>query len=363
MREHKALADFKLDAGGEAGTFRATIATLNVVDHDNDVTVPGAFKTGQAVRIARWGHNWGDLPIGKGVIGADDKRAYVDGKLFLDTTHGKDAYTTIKELGELAEWSYGYDVVDSELGQWEGKDVRFLKALDVFECSPVMLGAGIGTGTDSIKAAIKTALAVHHTETSDGAWDGPKAEAALPSEAAALRKAFAWVDPDGDPDAKSSYKFIHHNAGGAANVKACVTGIGVLNGGRGGANIPDDQRKGVWAHLAAHLRDADVEPPELKGELRLVDHVALALATDVAIAKRLSDLATMRSKEGRRLSAANRDRLSALLVAMREGADALDTFLSENAPSTDAPKTGVDPIDALRLPELARIARNLGVAV
>ena len=41
-------------------------------------------------------------------------------------------------------------------------------------------------------------------------------------------------------------------------------GIGVLNGGRGGTTIPDADRQGVWNHLAKHLRDADLTPPELK---------------------------------------------------------------------------------------------------
>ena len=84
-----------------------------------------------------------------------------------------------------------------------------------------------------------------------------------------LRRAYAWVDPDGDPDAKASYKFIHHEVGsggqvGPANVRACRSGIGVLNGARGGADIPARDRKGIHTHLAKHLRDAEEEPPPLK---------------------------------------------------------------------------------------------------
>jgi HK97 family phage prohead protease len=51
---------------------------------------------------------------------------------------------------------------------------------------------------------------------------------------------------------------------GAANIKACQAGIGVLNGGRGGTTIPDADRQGVYNHLAAHIKDADLTPPELK---------------------------------------------------------------------------------------------------
>ena len=96
-------------------------------------------------------------------------------------------------------------------------------------------------------------------------------EANLPNEAGAqtLRRAFAWADPDADPDTKAAYKFVHHEVSargqvGPANVKACVSGIGILNGARGGARIPDADRKGVHSHLARHLRDAGEEPPPLK---------------------------------------------------------------------------------------------------
>ncbi len=84
-----------------------------------------------------------------------------------------------------------------------------------------------------------------------------------------LRQAYAWIDPDGNPDAKQSYKFIHHEVGaggavGPANVKACTSGIGVLNGARRGADVPASDRKGIYNHLARHLRDAGDEPPALK---------------------------------------------------------------------------------------------------
>lgn len=157
MRERKQL-QVSLDPQKD-GAFTATFATLNVVDSDKDVTVPGAFKDGQAVRIARWGHNWSELPVGKGIIHADDAKATVVGQFFLDTTHGKDTYLTVKQLADLQEWSYGYDVLDSEAGQFEGQDVRFLKSLDVIEVSPVMLGAGIGTRTESIKSGDVVTLA------------------------------------------------------------------------------------------------------------------------------------------------------------------------------------------------------------
>jgi hypothetical protein len=114
-------------------------------------------------------------------------------------------------------------------------------------------------------------LKSHATPTSEDAWDGPANEARLRDDEneAYYRKAYAWQDPDGDPETKAAYKFVHHLVDedgeiGAASTRAATTGIAVLNGARGGTTIPDGDRQGVWDHLAKHLVDADIEPPELR---------------------------------------------------------------------------------------------------
>lgn len=117
------------------------------------------------------------------------------------------------------------------------------------------------------------AVAVHDTPTSEASWDGPANEQRLPSPMSVetARNAYAWIDDarveDGEV-VKDAARFIHHEVSadgtpGAANLTACSTGIGVLNGGRGGTTIPDADVQGVYDHLAAHLRDADREPPPL----------------------------------------------------------------------------------------------------
>ncbi|MCX4974222.1 HK97 family phage prohead protease [Streptomyces sp. NBC_00620] len=112
-------------------------------------------------------------------------------------------------------------------------------------------------------------LAVHSTDTSDAAWDGPANAGDLPAEESALRQAHAWVDPDGDANTRTAYRFIHHFVGvdgdvGAASTVACTTAIGVLNGARGGTTLAEEDRQAVYKHLARHLKDAGQKAPELK---------------------------------------------------------------------------------------------------
>jgi len=137
---------------------------------------------------------------------------------------------------------------------------------------------------------LRGAIGIHHTGLSDKAWDGPKAKANLKNDgnAAYYRKAFAWVDPEGDKDVKASYKFIHHEVSsdgviGAANIRGCQATIAILNGARGGTKIPDKDRKGVYNHVAAHLKDGDIEPAELKStteEIEIRTFTELELRTD-----------------------------------------------------------------------------------
>jgi len=130
------------------------------------------------------------------------------------------------------------------------------------------------------KTEDRKAIASHSTDTVSEAWDGPgnKARLKLDQAGSYYRKAFAWQDPEKDETNKSSWKFVHHmvtedGSIGAANTRACTSGIGVLNGGRGGTTIPDEDRQGVWNHLARHLRDADIEPPALARAEDLPDEV------------------------------------------------------------------------------------------
>lgn len=156
--ESKALTLELKAAGDDEGAFVATFSTLNVVDHHGDVTLPGAFTNGQTVLIGAYQHDMMALPVGKGVIQSDDSRAWVEGSFFLDTTTGLDTYRTVKNAGTALEWSYVFQVTDSEDGEMDmaGKaiPVRYLKAIDVWSVDPVLRGAGINTRTDEIKSTL-----------------------------------------------------------------------------------------------------------------------------------------------------------------------------------------------------------------
>jgi hypothetical protein len=149
QKTYRGKLEFKAD--DQLGMVRAVFSSLGVEDHDNEITAIGAFTEGEKVILSSWGHGWGDLPVGKGEIHSDVKEAWMDGMFFLDTGAGRETYLTVKGLAELQEWSYGFEVLESEYQNINGKQVRILKKLRVIEVSPVLQGAGIGTHTVAIK--------------------------------------------------------------------------------------------------------------------------------------------------------------------------------------------------------------------
>lgn len=138
-------------AGSDAGSIEAAFVRFHNRDLDGDVILPTAFKDGQEV-IMTWAHQW-EHPIGKGVVRVEPDRAVFSGRLWLDTFDGEQAYKRIKNAGKLQQYSWGFQITDSNRGDFRGEPSRFIAGTELFEVSPVLIGAaGPGnTATLAIK--------------------------------------------------------------------------------------------------------------------------------------------------------------------------------------------------------------------
>ncbi|MGH2427542.1 MAG: hypothetical protein ACRDGV_01470 [Candidatus Limnocylindria bacterium] len=88
----------------------------------------------------------------------------------------------------------------------------------------------------------------------------------------AVANAHAWHDPSAEehnpPQEKGAYKLPHHElVSGELRVvwRGVVAAMTVVNGARGGVDIPDADRRRVYDHLAAHYAEFDEEPPGYRG--------------------------------------------------------------------------------------------------
>lgn len=149
----------------EKGVVVVKFATLNVIDKDGDITLPGFFGKQAAIMLPA--HDWKHIPLGKGPIHEVGDAAIAELQMNLDVPQAKDWHSWLlfdKTHGQpLQEYSYGFTVKpggSSEGGQDASgqKAYRTLRSCPdgtpgciVHEVSPVVVGAGEFTGTLAVK--------------------------------------------------------------------------------------------------------------------------------------------------------------------------------------------------------------------
>jgi len=69
----------------------------------------------------------------------------------LNTSRGRDAFYDVQFFDDEQEWSIGYSVPEGKSTMDEKTGVRFIKALELYEYSPVIFGAAPNTRTLSVK--------------------------------------------------------------------------------------------------------------------------------------------------------------------------------------------------------------------
>jgi len=137
----------------KSGEFSALFCKFDQVDKDGDLILREAFTPGQKVACC-WGHDWSRI-CGSGRVeiltGYPGPGAVFEGKFFMDTQAGEEAYRTVKNLGELSQWSWGFRTIDSAYEERNGETIRVIKRVELFEVSPVLIGAGYDTQLLAIK--------------------------------------------------------------------------------------------------------------------------------------------------------------------------------------------------------------------
>lgn len=101
------------------------------------------------------------------------------------------------------------------------------------------------------------------------AWDGDKEVQKADGDPRILRTIHTWVDtdnPDFDDTERTWYKLPHHKGDGSYETvwRGVAAAMGALLGGRGGVEIPEEHKQGVYNHLANHYKEFDKRIPELR---------------------------------------------------------------------------------------------------
>lgn len=166
--ERKTAAATASDLG--EGIVEAIVNVTNIVDHGNDLVVPGAYADTLRRRIPKavWSHDW-TKPVGK-VLAVEEwmpgdprlpqrLKTLNAGALWakiqfnLDSDQGREAYAYCKFFADEAEFSIGYDCNGPHgKAERDGSGVRRLVKVNLHEVSPVLFGMAPYTQALSVKS-------------------------------------------------------------------------------------------------------------------------------------------------------------------------------------------------------------------
>jgi len=281
-------SDLKFDEGE-----RAVIAyiTTNTKDRDNEIVEPsGALLDDYRKNpIVLFGHNYRDLPIGKNLWIKADKKGLIAKTQYANHDiadriyqYRKDGFPMAQSIGFIPVVVEDYDENHDE---WRKNGVRrrykkwiLLEYSDVpVPSNPDALQIAVSKGLvppEKINDYVIVPIDLSEIEKGvipfrdygiapeDAEWNA--AAEVRQADVETLKKMCAWFAGDGEN--KSDYKLPHHKASG--NNPAVWNGVAAamkaLFGARGGVQIPDSDRKGVYNHLAKHYKQFDKEVPEFK---------------------------------------------------------------------------------------------------
>tara|TARA_R100000773_G_scaffold392_1_gene699 strand:- start:2569 stop:3627 length:1059 start_codon:yes stop_codon:yes gene_type:complete len=309
----------ELKEDGDTRYLEAVFSLFDKVDSDNDITVSGALKSGyegNKVPLV-WNHDWSKV-IGRGVIESDNEKAVFKG-YFLNTESGKEAYETVKQMRDMQQFSYGFQVLDSETStatdsKGEEIPVRVLKDVKVWEVSPVL----VGSQQNSFVQALKSGL--DQFEKEEDIEDEEEEKRALGDDIYTTREeAEARAEELGCSGAHE------HQKDGETVYMPCASmdDYTTLTGQR---HRSEDDTTLVYAGKISSETDTEISTSTQQGK-RLEEQALSSLEEIKAFTERIEDLALLRNSEKKTMSSKSTELLSKYLQGLNAIYNRLDDVL------------------------------------
>lgn len=314
----------ELKEDGDKRYLEAVFSLFDTIDSDNDVTKAGALKSGYGGNKVPlvWNHEWSKV-IGRGVIESDNQKAVFKG-YFLDTQAGKEAYETVKQMQDMQQFSYGFQVMDSETStsidsKGEEVPVRVLKDVKVWEVSPVL----VGSQQNSFVQALKSGL-----DTMEDPGDDEEVIDDVDTEFEEVKARVGEDEYTTQQEAAERAKEIgcegthtHEKDDGSLIYMPCATHNDYVNEkqkayGKKKCNYDKDGkcRKEMKDLEISSESDAGIGKTAQQG-MRLEEHAISSLEEIKAFIERIEDLALLRNSEKKTLSSKSTD----LITKYQEG--------------------------------------------
>jgi HK97 family phage prohead protease len=264
------------------GKFDGYAAIFGKLDFNNDIIETGAFKRSLDLQGNKRPLYFEHVPhrlLGASYVAEDEIGLKVQGEINLDTQVGREQFSNMQK-GYLDTMSIGYMTISAD---WIGS-TRYLKEIALWETTLTTLPAMPDARVEAKSVVPYQDLPIAPDDT---AWDASAATSRVVEWAGGpdkekidwgkYKRAFLWFDEE-NPTKFGSYKLgIGDIIGGSLKAvpKAIFAVAGVLNGARGGVDIPSDDKDKIWNQLQRYYKKMDKEMPEkasLEGlEEKIVD--------------------------------------------------------------------------------------------
>lgn len=214
----------------------------------------------------------GGYPIDK--VMETDQGLYVEGEVNLQVQRGAEVYALAKQ-GVLSDFSIGFNVPNKNSIKQikiDGKSVTQFSEIELWEISPVSEPMNADANILAVKGATSfgglpladrsrpwdSHAAVNRIRDFTGSLDAPSSD---------YKKAFLWYDSSA-PENFGSYKLPIadvENGDMVAVPRAIFAAAAVMNGARGGVDIPSSDRADVESHINSYYSKMNLESPIGKG--------------------------------------------------------------------------------------------------
>lgn len=285
------------------------------IDHDADVIQRGAFsktlqERGHTIKVLSQHDR--TRPLGPLVEAAEDDYGLRVKFIISETSYGNDILALLRDYqatgreGDLFPMSIMLEVINARTEKREGRNVRVITEAKLYEVSLVTFPANEQARAMHLKGAcggMNFTLARRDRE-----WDAAAARRRVAEWAmgeggeidfSRYRQAFFWYDESG-PDKVGSYKlpFVDIAGGEPVAVPRAIFGVaGVLQGARGGVDIPEEDIAGIkrkvgryYARMREEFGDAEISPPwEAESAYQLAGGVTKEFLSDGSVITRLGD--------------------------------------------------------------------------
>ena len=256
------------------GIIKGLASTFGNIDRDGDIMMPGAFTESlndfkdRDQKIPMLSSHQFDALIGgydANEIRETSEGLEVVGQVDLNTQQGQESHSLAKN-GFLTSFSIGFSATRANMSVDDDGNTLFHK-VELFEISLTPFPAN----QEAVITSVKTATPYKDYSLADLGidWDSTKSVEQIKNKtgsnekpSATYKNGFMWFDAE-NPDLFASYKlpFVYADGDFEAIPKGIFAITAVLNGSRGGVDIPAKDRAGVERNVNGYYKKMDRDLP------------------------------------------------------------------------------------------------------